>query len=614
MSFNDLPGARPVNHSTVQWARLTSRQRMYRGLHLERMITSSRVQTIRNRPLPYVQSQLKELGAAVASYKRDEFDETDLVDLVNYIPFIRPQYAATLMNNITSSDYCLCGNCSTLVNVDDTEDTTSDGQVCQDCINEHYAMPEDGDTYERTDRLYASRSGGYYLEEPRKKGLGDYHDHPERDNRIRYHSPAIVKGCQELNIGIEWEMLLADEDDRENAAINIDELDFAVAEEDGSLDNERGMEVVTGWTTLSQMNDWIQTIYRATRPEDNENCGLHVNISGLTRQAKYRYLYFMNTFRDFHRPIVGRWGNTYSEPHEFHNVSQAEEYYDGRDYSKYRNVYPHGQNYVEVRMYKGALNAEVTRSRVQHAYACAMYCQSTTIGEPSPEDFAAWLLKCEDLQEVCSDFITLHKTHLESYAKRSVKREWAWVTLDGTGDMEIGAELDGAAADEANVTVDFPGGALDSPVTFSEIVRTPVSQLRVLVGTGGTWTSPVREMSQNGTSTRRIAEESRAGIVWRSEQPEGLASIDLGRVELRALQAGEALARMADEAAFDHLIYTSQSVSGSPGGYTMRQVIEDRTPVMPPAGTEATREPDGSVTWSEPATIPTEHLETTSNI
>ena len=580
MSFNDLPGARLVNPSSVQWVRLTSRQRVYRVNHRERMSVGYPIQTIRNRYLPYVQTQLKELGAAVASYKRDEFDETDLVDLVNDIPFIRTQYATSLMNRITSSDYCLCGNCSTVVNVNDTEDTTSDGQVCQDCINEHYAMPEDGDTYEHTDRLYASRSGGYYLEEPRKKGLGEYHDHPEREKRIRYHSPAIVKGCQELHIGIEWEMLLADEDDRENAAINIDELDFAVAEEDGSLDDDTGMEVVTGWTTLSQMNDWIQTIYNNTRPEDNENCGLHVNISGLTRQAKARFLFFMNTFRDFHKPIVGRWGNTYAEPHEFHNVAQAEEYYDGRDYSKYRNVYPHGQNYVEVRMYKGTLKAEVTRSRVQHAYACAMYCQSTTVGEPTPHDFAAWLLKREDLQEVCSDFITLHKTHLVNYAKQSTKREYQWVTLDGTGDMEIGAELDGAAADAANVTVDFPGGALDSPVAFSEIVRTPVSQLRALVGPGGTWTSAVREISQNGTSTRRIAEESRAGIMWRSEQPDGLASIDLGRVELRALQASEALARMADEAVFDHLTYALQPVSGS----------------------------------SEPATISDNHLETTSNI
>lgn len=605
MSFSDLPGARLVNPSSVQWARLTSRQRMYRSLHLERMITRSPAQTIRNRCLPFVQSQLKELGAAVASYKRDELDENDLVDLVNDIPFIWPQYAADLMDKITSSDYCLCGNCLTLVNMNDTEDTTSDGQVCQNCINEHCAMPEDGDAYERTDRLYASRSGGYYLEEPRKKGLGDYHDHPERDNRIRYHSPTIVKGCQELYVGVEWEMLLADEDDRENAAINIDELDFAVAEEDGSLDGETGMEVVTGWTTLSQMNDWIQTIYRATRPEGNENCGLHVNISGLTRQAKYRYLYFMNTFRDFHRPIVGRWGNTYSEPHEFTDVSQAEEYYDGRDYSKYRNVYPHGQNYVEVRMYKGALNAEVTRSRVQHAYACAMYCQSTTIGEPSPEDFAAWLLKCEDLQEVCSDFITLHKTHLESYAKRSVKREWAWVTLDGTGDMEIGAELDGAAADAANVTE----GGLGSPVPFSEIVRVPVTQMGALVGPEVR--AHVRTVTQNETSTRRLVAESREGATPRLDYV-GRRPIDFGQLELRGLSAGEAIARMADEAAFDHLIYTSQPVSGSPGGYTMRQVIEDRTPVMPPAGTEATREPDDSMT--EPATISDNHLETTSNI
>jgi Zn finger protein HypA/HybF involved in hydrogenase expression len=340
----------------------------------------------------------------------------ELSDAVSELyPLGSPLTLATF-TRIVKQPSCFCQHCSHVF-VESHLANLDNRLVCDRCAEDYVTCVDTGRQM-HIDSTYLH--DGDYCEFERARALStlqDYHDHRDRERKIRQHGGAAgdPESAPALMVGVEWEMLV-DEDCRDSAAVALDRTSFALAEADGSLDDERGMEVITGYSSLHTVNGWLSEIHKLTRPEGSEYCGLHVNISGLSYEANLQLVYFLNNHRDFHINVAGRWNNRYAYVNTCENLSDAEEIIRAND--KYRQVYVRREEgYTEVRMFKGSCNVNLMLARTQYAWAVAMYClQPRKLQELSPAHLLEWLSSPEQAvaRQLCNDFFKQNSAAIAS--------------------------------------------------------------------------------------------------------------------------------------------------------------------------------------------------------
>lgn len=241
-------------------------------------------------------------------------------------------------------------------------------------------------------------------------GLLEYHSGgPERRKAVRYHEPMdgdALKGDR-LTLGFEAEIEIPGR----HQAIHEIKSDpvlssVSILEEDGSLSDRNGFEMVTGWSSLHTVCDWGRRFCEVTSKYDYnvDDAGLHIAAGGLTELHVARIYGFV--FDEFNRPLLrdlaGRDYNSYAGRFRFKEYQKYGSYWREKDSQPHaplraRKVAAHAAKLVnagasdryvalnyrgdsndyagtlEFRLFKGTGNATRMRARLQFVWALCKY-------------------------------------------------------------------------------------------------------------------------------------------------------------------------------------------------------------------------------------------------
>lgn len=338
----------------------------------------------------------------------------------------------TTFSRIVGTHAHACGSCETFHTADSSQSVRGYGQVCSTCLDDDFVMTQDTQRYMHHEQANLWENGDYYEAEEESAypsedadyGICSYHSHPHRDRKLVFHKPDGSdphSSAPVIRIGVEWEMCCEDRDARSHAASKLDETSYALGETDGSLDEDTGMEVITGYSTIATVNRWMSEIHNLCNPDDSKDCGIHVNISGLSDKAFTGLAYFLNNFRGFNSTIAGRWDASYAHCGRADTLEEAHHLVSG-SHDKYlhtnmRGWARHETRWMEVRIFKGTTSKSIAMARVQFTYALAAYCETLLPEEcPSPESFIAWLNTSEETRTLVPEFLESFREHLARFA------------------------------------------------------------------------------------------------------------------------------------------------------------------------------------------------------
>lgn len=321
--------------------------------------------------------------------------------------------------------------------------------VCRNCAP-LYTVTQDG-LFRDTSECYYAPDGSIWSTEDAYRSLpdidydpdddddddplnvADYHCHPDRSNKMRYHEPNRGDPWAKdvIHIGFEWEYNAYSRASRSAAARLLDETVFCFGEQDGSLSPSRGLEVVTGWSTLGTVCAWARDIGTRIKVSDIEDAGLHVNVSGLTNLQMAKYITFLSRNAVLTTLVGGRSSTGYAQVQE---TKLQPWLYKTRRYgyspigtkapetNKYSFCHIRGSGRVaEVRIFNSSKDAEEIVQRIQYAWAVAHFVRQPgmNLGE---RHFKAFLAENPWVVKGCRDLLKAHPSLCPAaFAKRPKK-------------------------------------------------------------------------------------------------------------------------------------------------------------------------------------------------
>lgn len=225
--------------------------------------------------------------------------------------------------------------------------------------------------------------------------VAEYHSHPDRDIKVRYHKPDSDDPLREdnLELGFEYEY---NSEHREGDAKRLYDTTWCVCEEDGSLDSKAGMEVVTGYSTLGSVKRWADEVTKAVRVRDLNDAGLHVGISGLRENARAKFIHFFSSPKTeaLIRIVAGRYNSEYARASDYRIWALGylwRAYIDGEyeERSKYRHVRDR-DDYLEVRVFRSFEEPERIKAALEFVWAVAKFCAQPGV-KLDQHTFVAWI-------------------------------------------------------------------------------------------------------------------------------------------------------------------------------------------------------------------------------
>ena len=219
--------------------------------------------------------------------------------------------------------------------------------------------------------------------------IAEYHSHPDRSNKMRFHEPDDDDPWAKdvIHIGFEWEYNSTSSSRRFIDFKSLDRTEFCFGETDGSLSSARGLEVVTGWSTLGTVCRWATEIGDLIKVGDIEDAGLHVNISGLTNLQTAKLITFLSHNYGLTTTIGGRRNVGYARAQNdsLQNWLRGTRKYNSAPVGsicpitdKYSVCNVRGGGYsnpgvAEIRIFNSSDKAEKIVYRIQYAWLAAQF-------------------------------------------------------------------------------------------------------------------------------------------------------------------------------------------------------------------------------------------------
>lgn len=306
--------------------------------------------------------------------------------------------------------------------------------VCHRCFEEYRWATDTRQYIYQADAHYCEVDDNYYEDQSAMPSrdyddddrdcsrLADYHDHPRRGDAVcRQPSDPDdpeAKAKNPIRLGFEWEVEC---DDPLAAANKMDSQDLPmVGEADGSISDDYGVEVVSGWSTLHTVLGWIDKAHGIVDPTGTNNCGLHVNVSGLTPTERVRLHDFYNetATANLIRAVAGRYNVDYAfrrTPYNKSKEATKEAAYmkrrgEGRT-DKYSHVNTYRYDYCEIRVFASSTNLGMLRARLQFAWATCEFVRSVNSYTPlTTEAFILWFNTALGVAKACPDLRRLLQT------------------------------------------------------------------------------------------------------------------------------------------------------------------------------------------------------------
>lgn len=248
--------------------------------------------------------------------------------------------------------------------------------ACAACERE-LTLTEDGIRMRRRD-AFAHPDGRLYSY--RFSYVGGYHSSAMRRDKVVYHypNPKSPLAKDTLHLGFEYEY---NAENREDDAKALADMPWCVCEEDGSLEADRGMEIVTGYSTLDTVKGWVDAMMKAVHVAHLVDAGLHVNISGMRSRARAKFIHFFSApnTEALLRIVAGRYNTEYARVSNYRMYSLGHlwrDYVDGTydEGSKYRHVKEH-RGYLEVRVFSSFDKADRILAALELVWAVAKFCE-----------------------------------------------------------------------------------------------------------------------------------------------------------------------------------------------------------------------------------------------
>ncbi len=287
-------------------------------------------------------------------------------------------------------NYSACEHCGGR----DTEFGTVDGECCcSSCVSDSYYWESDGERH--------------FEPEPEPEPEDDLADYGTFGRQCRRRGGAPITGLADC--GYELEVEVGDASDRcdfAERATNSTDLVCGV-ERDGSLDDERGAEIVTHYgplTWVSEQTAKLTPILRkfGATSHDTDCCGLHISLScgdcSTYEIAKYVVFWNLPENAAFLTVFARRWGEFYAMPKPTEKglrvmpeeSAKLAEVLSDRDRRELVNLQERHRGRLEVRAFRGTTRLETIRACLELAVLSLTYCRTE-----SPtlrwQDFLRWL-------------------------------------------------------------------------------------------------------------------------------------------------------------------------------------------------------------------------------
>jgi hypothetical protein len=353
-----------------------------------------------------------------------------------------------------------CGRCDEPAMIADTRETQRDGRVCDSCRDSRYATCDHCDDIVRIDDTRSDDettvcdhcySGHYftcgacdcirhdddYASDGRCQSCAEDEDDEDEDGPIRKYSDRIATGLKPIGVPVKWLGTGAPEwtgvelecevksgsgyGRAEKAQECLDALgeDFAVAKEDGSLDN--GFELVTCRAGLdSHRARWARLLSprppEGLRSWNTTSCGMHVHYSreplGFLATGKIVTFFGDSRNQSLIDSIAGRpscyfakrpigvrptIAACFNSHHEWDSASCC--YRDSGRKQVHANTTAHydavslTEHTIEFRVFKGTLKYESVIKNLEFVYSIVAYCRTHGIRSLTATDYLAWLDK-----------------------------------------------------------------------------------------------------------------------------------------------------------------------------------------------------------------------------
>lgn len=227
---------------------------------------------------------------------------------------------------------------------------------------------------------------------------GCFYDIPDPNIvRDRYHGTPrhiFMKGVDFSNpglIGLEIETLV-NENNFTQTIKNVKKCGPILAEEDGSLDYEFGVEFVFAPTTLDKIveGEWIHKAisilkHNAIGWGAGKGYGMHISINAsvMSKLHVARFCHFINSHKSLCTKIAGRKGDSWA-PYE---PARYLKDYDGRSRcAAYRD-----KNRIEVRIFRSSLNWKRIRRNCEFVDSVREFTKITGVRNCTPKKYLKFL-------------------------------------------------------------------------------------------------------------------------------------------------------------------------------------------------------------------------------
>ncbi len=288
-------------------------------------------------------------------------------------------------------NYTICNRCDGRCTCDEFFDVDGD-LVCNGC---------------REDAYYWESDGEYHWEpEPEEsEELADYGTFGRLCRRIGGDK---INGLTDCGYELEVEV-----DDRVDCAERLTSATKLVCgvERDGSLDADRGAEIVTHYGPLSHISEETAHVCKILQrcgatSHDTDCCGLHVSLScgdcSTYEIAKYVVFWNLPENAAFLTVFARRWGEFYAMPKPTEKglrvmpeeSAKMAEVLSDRDRRELVNLQERHRGRLEVRAFRGTTRLETVRACLELSVLSLTYCRTEN---PTLrwQDFLRWLKSSE---------------------------------------------------------------------------------------------------------------------------------------------------------------------------------------------------------------------------
>ena len=396
-----------------------------RIMYRDRVVTPYGYKTLRR--------GLKQFGELVAD--AENRDASDAADLLGGFADLVPDSCLSRMIDIWneraySVDEIALGSCGHVTAQEDLRSTLRDGDVCSDCIEDHYVWASDADDYIHEDQAYWYDGGAYaYEQEDDDDDDDDYLSGSVRDyssNVLDFYGKDTridPSPYGDFLLGVELEVVPQMRASSDAASDTAEFMEgYAILKRDGSLP-DRGFEIVTAPRGLAehieQFTDWKP--HPELRAWDAESCGMHVHISSqaFTQATLGKFFEFVNSKANdaFIEAIAGRHPSTSGQCQEYcaregmEFTGNPKKNLEGKSTNRYRMVNTQNLSYdecrrlglctshavgrsintIELRIFRATLKKERLLAQIEFAHAAVMFCRWASFRALTGREFLEWL-------------------------------------------------------------------------------------------------------------------------------------------------------------------------------------------------------------------------------